>query len=120
MSETRYGDDFDGPRGCPEPMYPWDVDYEGEVVGTLEEFKSRCYHDSLNLPISWYFSPEGFELVWVMPRKNGKTWSLRLAPGFDRAEVEQWLEDWTHKVAAAHYGWTAPASGVTPPREEQG
>ena len=104
------------PAGCPDGMYPWDVDYPGAVIATFEEFKSAAYHDSLNLPISWYFNPPdesdeyGFELTFVMPRKYGKTWSLRLAPGFDRAEVEAWLEDWTHGVAAEHYGWTRPPS----------
>lgn len=105
-------------RGCPDDMYPWDVDYAGEVVTTFEKFKAQCYYDCLNLPISWYFQPPdecdeyGFELVWVMPRKYGKTWSLRLAPGFDRGEVEAWLEEWTREVAAAHYGWTAPAEAT--------
>lgn len=108
--ESRYGQEFDGSqRGCPDRMYPWDVDYPGETYATFEKFKADVRHDTLNLPISWYFDPEDeggkFVLVYVMPRKYGKTWSMVLAPGFDRAEVEEWLETWTRQVAAEHYGW---------------
>lgn len=113
--QSRYGQDSDGaPVGCPDGMYPWDVDYEGDIYSTFAEFKSAAYYDPLNLPISWYFNPadEGgeFVLVYVMPRKYGKTRSMRLAPGFDRAEVEAWLEDWTKQVASQHYGWVDPSS----------
>jgi hypothetical protein len=116
--QSRYGQEYDGtPKGCPDGMYPWDVDYAEQAHATFDEFKAHQRPDSLNLPISWYFNPadEGgeFVLVYVMPRKYGKTWSVRLAPGFDRAEVEAWLEDWTHEVAAQHYGWTS----VSPPEQ---
>lgn len=109
--QSRYGQESDGtPRGCPDDMYPWDVTYDGIAIPTLEEFKAAVYHNCLNLPISWYFNPEDeggeFVLIWVMPRKSARTWSLKLSPGFDRAEVEHWLEAWTREVAANHYGWT--------------
>lgn len=111
--QSRYGQRSDGsPQNCPDGMYPWDVDYEGSggAYLTFEAFKAATYHDSLNIPISWYFNPDDedgeFVLVYVMPRKYGKTWSMRLAPGFDRAEVEAWLEEWTKQVARRHYGWT--------------
>lgn len=107
---SRYGLDYNGePRGCPSAMYPWDVDFDGDTFVTLEDLQDAVYHDSLNLPISWYFNPadEGgeFVLVFVMPRKYGKTWSMKLTPGFDRSAVEDWLESWTREVAARHYGW---------------
>lgn len=112
--ESRYGVDLydGGPRSCPDGMYPWDVDYPADEVNqTFEGFRTEAefQQDSLNLPISWIFKPEDeggeFELVFTCPRKNGRTWSLRLAAGFDRAEVEEWLETWTRQVAAHHFGW---------------
>lgn len=113
--QSRYGQAYDGePQGCPEDMYPWELDFPGVVYPTFASFKEAASYDSLNLPISWWFYPEDeggeFVLVFVMPRKYGKTWGQRLAPGFDRAEVEAWLEDWTREFAANHYGWTDPSS----------
>ena len=112
VQASRYGIDpyNDGkPNECPENMYPWDVDYpEEDAYETFEGFKANVRYDSLNLPVSWWFDSDTgvFTLVWVMPRKGGRTWSVSLAPGYDRNEVEQWLEDWTKSFAAYHYRWT--------------
>ena len=113
---SRYGTDYSGqPNGCPRLMYPWDVSYDdGDVYKSFEQFKEDVSYDSLNIPVSWYFNPDDedeydpgvFTLVFTMPRKGGSTWCMKLAPGYDRAEVEEWLEQWTKEFAREYYGWS--------------
>lgn len=119
---SRYGTDHNGqPEGCPDGMYPWDVKYQDQVVDTLDDLKEQAYFDSLNVPISWFFYPEDaeengelagrLELVWVMPRKYGDTWSIQVkAGGYDRAEAEAWLDEFSREAAAEWFGWTETPS----------
>lgn len=111
--------------GCPEGMYPMDVDYPNECEN-FADIKEEAEKMSgfLNFPISWYMTdklsdcelkwnvthPDNlielerwFKLVFLMPRKYGKTWSLQ-TQNFDSEEVKAWLKEWIPQQLSAWYG----------------
>lgn len=106
-------------EGCPEGMYPLDLDYEPEVCDTFESLREGAERASniLNLPLSWYFSGHendedadedekpSFTLVFVMPRKSNRTWGVRTY-NFDHAEVQAWLDTWVRGEINTWFGWT--------------
>lgn len=98
--------------GCPEGMYPMDSKYENEV-DSLEELIEQAEQgsDVLNFPISWYVTlnededePNKFEVVFLMPRKYGDTWSL-YTHEFDPDAAVEWVKVFTYKAAGDWYGW---------------
>lgn len=102
-------------RGCPDGMYPLDVYYETNEFDTFEELKDNAERGSnvLNVPLSWYFTPDEdddgeqakrFTLVFAMPRKDLRTWSVSTTQ-FDRPVVEQWLKEWIPTQFAEWFGW---------------
>lgn len=109
--KTRYGYEHDGePRGCPENMYPlFDPTYDETRYDTFQEFKEAAFYDSLNVLFGWWFHSEEdggeFVMMWIMPRKGGNSWAARLKPGYDREEVEDWVEKFSKEAAAHHFGW---------------
>lgn len=104
---------------CPEGMYPMESEYvtDCETFAALREHAEQA-SDSLNFPIGWTLYDEStedwgafgdeerrsFELVFLMPRKYGKTWSIRTAV-FDRPEVEAWLSTWLRGQVDRWYGF---------------
>ena len=100
-----------------------DVDYESEEFDSFAEMREAAEKssDSLNFPIGWtiydeqdedwnvYVTPgvtetPSFELIFLLPRKWGKTWGMRTAT-FDRAEVQQWLDTFVRGEVMRWYGW---------------
>lgn len=108
--------------GCPDGMYPMDSDYGPEDYSSLTEFidAAEAASNSLNFPISWYLYDENhedwrkyesdeernFKLVFLMPRKYGKTWSIRLVGDFDSDALMGWLRSWIRAQSNTWFGFT--------------
>jgi hypothetical protein len=99
-------------------MYPMSVDYPESIHDNFADFKAEAEaaSDCLNFPISWTFrdsddedmfdDPFFFELVFLLPRKYGKTWSIRLeGDNFDREEIQTWIDTWLKGEVMHWYGW---------------
>jgi len=85
-----------------------DSDYENEADSFAELVeRAEAGSDVLNFPISWYVTldeTDKFEVVFLMPRKYGKTWSL-YTHVFDADEAVAWVKDFTRQAAEEWYGW---------------
>lgn len=105
-------------------MYPMDGDYtiEHDTFASLRE-AAESASDVLNYPISWFFHDETseewgkylepgtldtkeFTLTFLMPRKSGRTWSIK-TEDFDHDEVQEWLDTFIKAEVFRWYGWSA-------------
>jgi len=90
-------------------MYPLDVDYapnEFDTFAALRE-SAEAASNALNLPLSWWFGDSdepGFTLVFVMPRKGNRAWSMTTLT-YDRDEVQAWLDTWLRGEISEWFGW---------------
>lgn len=104
----------------PEGMHEIKVDLRGgQEFSDLEEFSKAADEAAgpLNFVVNWSIYDEEnsewgkvyevdqkwFEIVFVMPRRNMQTWSMRLVE-FDRAEVMKWFGPWLGQQVEKWYG----------------
>lgn len=96
---------------CPEGMYPLDCDSVCDKA-SLKDLIEHCEvsSDILNLPLSWFLFPGDeneeryFQVVFVMPRKYCRTWSVR-TNNFDTEESVAWVKEFTKQAATEWFGW---------------